>query len=112
MKAALMLALCAFLGLEFDDAVVRFHEGRTRTGPGISAKHAWLPPTPGLRDWRAQMSRDAVERVEAAAGDLLDELGYERRVPRPRAERLAHAERLAATFPPGHAEHATPVSAP
>jgi hypothetical protein len=71
--------LCEFLDVRFDAAMLRFHEGRTRHEPGLSAKHAWLPPTPGLRDWRTQMSPAQVEEFEAAAGDALDELGYERR---------------------------------
>jgi len=33
-------SLCAFLGLRYDDAMLRFHEGRTRNGPGLSAKRA------------------------------------------------------------------------
>jgi hypothetical protein len=70
--------LCGFLDLSFDDAMVRYHEGRTRTKPGLDAKHAWLPPTPGLRDWRSDMDLDDLERFEAVAGALLDELGYER----------------------------------
>jgi Sulfotransferase family len=71
-------ALCNFLDVSFDDSMLRFHEGRTRTERGLSPKSAWLPITPGLRDWRSQMRSDDVERFEAAAGDLLDELGYER----------------------------------
>ncbi|MFQ5797041.1 MAG: sulfotransferase [Candidatus Bipolaricaulia bacterium] len=71
-------ALCAFLGVPYNGAMIRFHEGRMKTDPGLDAKHAWLPPTPGLRDWRKQMPPEDVERFEAAAGDLLDELGYPR----------------------------------
>jgi hypothetical protein len=78
-------SLCAFLELPFDAAMLRFHEGRRRREPGLSAKKAWLPPTPGLRDWRREMSAEDVERFEAVAGDLLDELGYPRAVPRPSA---------------------------
>lgn len=37
------------------------------------------------------MPADDVERVEAVAGDLLDELAYPRAVPRPGDEALAHA---------------------
>jgi sulfotransferase family protein len=70
--------LCAFLGVPYDDAMVRFHEGRTRAAPGLDAKHARLPVTAGLRDWRTQMPADDVARFEAAAGRLLEELGYER----------------------------------
>jgi hypothetical protein len=79
-------SLCAFLKLRFDEAMLRFHESRRRREPGLSAKKAWLPPTPGLRDWRAEMSREDVERFEAMSGDLLDELGYPRAVPDPSPE--------------------------
>jgi Sulfotransferase family len=90
--------LCAFLELPFDDAMVRFHEGRKRDEDGLSAKKAWLPPTPGLRNWETEMSPEDVERFEAAAGELLDELGYRRAVPNPpaRARALAAAVRSAA----------------
>jgi hypothetical protein len=71
-------ALCRFLGIPYADAMVRFHEGRTKAKPGLSAKKAWLPITPGLRDWRSQMAVQDVEQFEAVAGDLLDELGYNR----------------------------------
>jgi Sulfotransferase family len=78
-------SLCAFLKLPFDPAMLRFHEGRRRREPGLSAKKAWLPPTPGLRDWRKEMSAEDVERFEAVSGDLLADLGYPRAVPRPSA---------------------------
>lgn len=83
--------LCAFLDLPFDPSMLSFHEGKTRTEEGLSAKKAWLPPTAGLRDWRSQMPQDAVERFEAVAGDLLEELGYPRACPRPSARALEHA---------------------
>jgi hypothetical protein len=70
--------LCAFLDLHFDETMLRFHEGRRRGDRGLSAKRAWLPPTPGLRDWRTQMVAEDIELVDAVAGDLLDELGYPR----------------------------------
>ncbi|MGH2967790.1 MAG: sulfotransferase family protein [Solirubrobacteraceae bacterium] len=91
--------LCDFLGLAFDTAMLRFHEGRTRHEPGLSAKRAWLPPTPGLRDWRTQMPDDQVEAFEAAAGDALDVLGYARAVPTPAATRQPAAAALASAFP-------------
>ena len=90
--------LCAFLGLPYDGAMLRFHEGRTRAEPGLSAKSAWRPVTPGLRDWRAQLPAGDVERFEAAAGALLDELGYPRAFPRPGPEALAHAADVRARF--------------
>jgi hypothetical protein len=71
-------SLCAFLGIEFDAGMLRFHEGRTRSAPGLSTKRRWLPPTAGLRDWRSEMDPRDLDRFEAAAGELLGELGYER----------------------------------
>jgi hypothetical protein len=70
-------ALCGFLGLRYDGAMLRFHEGRIREGPGLDAKKAWRPVTAGLRSWREQMAPGDVARFEAAAGLLLDELGYQ-----------------------------------
>lgn len=91
-------ALCEFLGVPYDDAMLRFHEGRTKTDPGLDAKAAWRPVTRGLRDWRSQMAPEDVERFEAVAGDLLDELGYARAVPRPSAAALEHAARVRQSF--------------
>ena len=56
----------------------RFEEGRTKNDARLSSKQRWLPPTPGLRDWRTQMPRQEIERFEFVAGDLLEQLGYER----------------------------------
>ena len=67
-----------FLELPFAAQMAKYHERRTRPDPRLSAKSGWLPPTPGLRDWRQQMSTCDVELFEALAGDLLSEFGYER----------------------------------
>jgi hypothetical protein len=90
--------LCEFLGIPYDDAMLRFHEGRERPKPGRSAKRAWLRVTPGLRDWRSEMSAEDVERFEAAAGDLLDELGYPRGAPHPNPEVSRTASLVRASF--------------
>jgi hypothetical protein len=90
--------ICSFLGVPYDDRMLRFHEGRTRNSPDLSAKRSWLAITPGLRDWRTQMSPEDQERFEAAAGDLLDELGYPRAVPQPRPETTALASRIREAF--------------
>jgi hypothetical protein len=58
--------------------MLTYHEGKTRSKSGLSSKKAWLPPTPGLRDWRTQMAERDRELFQALAGDLLAELGYER----------------------------------
>jgi hypothetical protein len=77
--------LFSFLGVPYERAMLEFHQGRTRSEPGLSPKEAWLPITPGLRDWRSQMPRGDVERFEATAGGLLDELSYPRGCPAPPA---------------------------
>jgi LPS sulfotransferase NodH len=71
-------AICAFLGVAYDEAMLNFHEGRERRRPFLSAKRAWKPVTGGLRDWRKGMSADEQRSFEAVAGGLLEELGYPR----------------------------------
>jgi hypothetical protein len=93
--------LCSFLGLPYEADMLEFHRGRTRSEPGLSAKEAYLPITPGLRDWRRQMPPDAVERFEAAAGDLLDELGYPRGCPSPSMAARQQAARVRERFQQG-----------
>jgi hypothetical protein len=87
-------ALCGFLGLPYDDAMPHYHQDRTKADPDVDAGHPRLPVTSGLRDWRSQMPAEDVERFEAAAGGLLDELGYPRAFGRPRAETLENASRI------------------
>ena len=86
--------LCSFLGVQYDDSMLRFHEGRTGTKPEPGGKPAWQPITSGLRDWRSQMPPADIEQFEAAAGELLEELGYARAVPQPRSECLESASRI------------------
>jgi sulfotransferase family protein len=84
-------ALCGFLGLRFDERMLRFHEGRAREDPGLDAKSAWRPITAGLRSWRTELSEAELERFEAVAGELLDELGYPRAVDEPGPEAMEQA---------------------
>ncbi|MET0326625.1 MAG: sulfotransferase, partial [Ilumatobacteraceae bacterium] len=77
-----MLELCRFLELPWDEAVLRHQE---RAADVIAAtrfpdahRRLLLPPTPGLRDWRREMPPADVARFEAIAGGTLDELGYRR----------------------------------
>ena len=87
--------LCAFLGVEYDDRMLRFHEGKTRSDARLSANGAYLPITPGLRDWRTQLSAADLEVFEAAAGDLLDELDYARARPQPGEAARTRVARIA-----------------
>ena len=86
-------ALCAFLGVPYDDAMLHFWEGEAGSDPGLEKKRAHQPVTPGLRDWSSQLSPEDKERFEAAAGALLDELGYPRVVRNPGVEALERAAR-------------------
>ena len=74
--------LCAFLGLAWDDGLLRYYEraGEVIRTTRFPAAHQslLLPPTPGLRDWRRQMAPVDLVQFEAIAGGLLEELGYGR----------------------------------
>jgi Sulfotransferase family len=75
-------AMCTFVDLPYDDAMLRYHERDPMTVAGVGDRYyhqnAMKPPTEGLRDWRTQMSRSDVLLVEAIAGDTLERFGYER----------------------------------
>ena len=74
--------LCGFACLEFDDAMLRYHERDQSTIAGVAGhyfhRNAARPPTKGLRDWRSQMSHSDVLLFESVAGTTLEEFGYER----------------------------------
>jgi hypothetical protein len=70
-------SLAEFLAVLYDPKMPRYYEGHTRPREEGSANDVWLPPTPGLRDWRTQMDRDELERFESAAGAFLQHIGYE-----------------------------------
>lgn len=70
--------IACFLGVEYDHAMESYFLGHTRSDEALSTNAAWLPPMPGRRNWRTQMDPADVERFEAAAGDLLAQLGFER----------------------------------
>ncbi len=86
--------LCDFLELDFDPQMLRYYERAddivATTAAPDRHRDIFLPPTKGLRDWRQELSNDQVARFEALAGDLLEELGYERAFHRvPLARRVA-----------------------
>ena len=86
------------LGVPYSKAMLNFNQGKQQDAPDLDAKHAWKPPTKGLRDWRTQMSREDLVRFDAVAGDFLEELGYERGVHDLPAGALEHAQRLRVRF--------------
>ena len=87
-----------FLQIPYDNAMVRYHEGRMRVDAGLSSKDQWLPPTVGLRDWRTQMESRHVQLVEVAAGTLLDESGYTPSATATSPSIREHVEQLKQTF--------------
>jgi hypothetical protein len=87
-------ALLDFLNLPFDESVLQFHAEPLDADPGLEKKRAGLPVTSGLRNWQFEMPAQDVERFEAVAGELLDELHYPRAVPQPRMAALKHASRI------------------
>jgi hypothetical protein len=91
-------AVCDFLGVPYDDAMVDFHRGQERGEPERSAKGAPRPVTARLRNWRTQMQAGDIERFEAAAGELLDDLGYGRFLPSPNPAATTQAARLRERF--------------
>ncbi|MBI4259824.1 MAG: sulfotransferase [Actinobacteria bacterium] len=93
--------VCAFAGLEYSPRMLEYHrdgEERIQSPPSGVPFHARAarPPTRGARDWRTEMAEADVMAFEAAAGDLLEELGFERRHERlPAGIRAQAAARLA-----------------
>jgi hypothetical protein len=85
--------LCEFLGIAYDEAMLTYHEA-FKTAAGTEVRPDWQPITSGLRNWRAQMLADDVERFEAAVGTLLDELGYPRAFTRPRPVAVEHSTQV------------------
>jgi Sulfotransferase family len=87
--------VCAFLDLVHDPAMLRFFEQSDRVPAKVRSnpRHARLgePVSAGARSWRADMPAPQLEVFEAAAGDLLTELGYPRAVPRPSRRAQARA---------------------
>lgn len=79
--------VCSFLGLAFDPAMLD-HTERARSVMLPSADrlnpHVTERPIKGVRSWETEMPARHVEIFEAIAGDVLAQLGYERRFPRPR----------------------------
>lgn len=79
--------VCEFLGLEFEEAMLQYHEKSAEfiantKDPG-AFKNLSKPITAGLRDWEDEISGSDQQLFEAIAGDLLTELGYSLSAPSP-----------------------------
>jgi len=87
-------ALCDFLGLRYEEAMLHYHEAYRKTGAGKGVERERQPITPGLRDWKTQMPTADVERFEAAVGALLSELDYPRAFAQPRLAAVEHSTQV------------------
>lgn len=82
-------ALCRAIDMPFSPAMLD-HSGRapeiirTTSHPEYHGALA-QPPTPGVRDWRRELTAEEVARFELLAGDALRAFGYERAASRPPA---------------------------
>ncbi|HWM21871.1 MAG TPA: sulfotransferase [Ilumatobacteraceae bacterium] len=82
-------AMCSTIELPFSAAMLdhsdRAAEVMRTTGHPEYHRQLALPPTPGMRDWRRELSAVDVARFELLAGEALEEHGYERQERRPSA---------------------------
>ncbi|MBI4259822.1 MAG: sulfotransferase [Actinobacteria bacterium] len=84
---AVLAGVSSFVGLDLRPEMLDPASRRDEVVPERTrGQHRSLerPPTAGIRDWRRDLSPADVDRIEAVAGDLLEELGYERSA-RPRS---------------------------
>ncbi len=72
--------ICEFASLPFEPAMLGY-AGEVDVSRKPHQQSLTRPPTPHLRDWREDMAAEDEGAFEAAAGDLLAELGYETRRP-------------------------------
>ncbi len=74
--------VCAFIGLSFDDAMLRYPDRAdailsTVLAPQKLHRHLREPPRK-VRDWRQEMTTEEVAAFEALAGGTLANVGYAR----------------------------------
>lgn len=75
--------ICTFLDLDFAPQMLEYRRAAEEFIATSHQPEAFTalvrPPTSGLRDWSNAMSQSDVALFEAIAGDLLVDLGYQRR---------------------------------
>jgi hypothetical protein len=77
-----LLEICRFLDIEYDQGMLDYSgsvAAATIADKRFAASHSrlLLPPTPGLRDWRRDLTASQVAMVEAMAARTLIASGYE-----------------------------------
>jgi hypothetical protein len=90
--AARLKEICDFIDVQWSESMLEHASGsRTDILPNSALynPNVTRPPTSDIRSWEEQMPARLVEIFEAVAGETLDDLGYDRRCPRP--GRLAKA---------------------
>jgi hypothetical protein len=87
-------AICAFAGLPYEPGLLR-HTENTEVRSKPHQQSLSLPLTPGIRDWRKEMSPADAAAFEDVAGQLLAALGYELATGQPRPPSLRARARLA-----------------
>lgn len=74
--------VCAFLSLPFRESMLEHQSSAVElvhTEPNANEfRTLHLPLTPGLRDWRTQLTADDLKSFEQVAGDVLEDFGYAR----------------------------------
>lgn len=78
-------SICTFLDLEFDPGMLEYTErarGSVLPRAAVYNPNVMQPPTQ-TRAWQTSMPEGHVAAFEAVAGDLLNDLGYDRRFPSP-----------------------------
>jgi hypothetical protein len=73
---AVVRAICDFAALPFEPGMLAYASDVDVSGKPHQQR-LLQPPTPGVRNWRTELSPEEARAFEAVAGDLLDELGYE-----------------------------------
>lgn len=68
--------ICEFAGLPYESAMLDY-AGAVDVSRKPHQQRLLQPLTPGVRDWRTQMTDEDVGAFESIAGDLLAALGYE-----------------------------------
>jgi hypothetical protein len=102
--------VCEFTGLDYEPAMLEY-AGRVDLTGKPHQTSLERPPTPGIRDWRADMDERDVAAFESIAGDALAALGYPLADPdqsagpglRGRAQLLSYRSRTAAWRAAGQA---------